>query len=101
MHEGQTNAFAIIDIKGGRVVAGGSADKPRLSLSEVEDWFTSQNFVARVASDGTRLRDLSQETMTSGQRDVLDRIMQLPDDERLALVRYLTARLMMHKYEIE
>src|SRR5262249_60121933 len=63
VHENQTNAFAIVDLKTGEVVAGESAAVPRLSLSEVEDWYNAQNFGAKVASDGTRLRDLSPLTM--------------------------------------
>jgi len=54
--------------------------------------------VARVAIDGTRLRDVSPETMTPAQRGILE---QLAEDERLELVLYLTARLSMHKYGLE
>jgi len=101
VHEEQTNAFAIVDLKSGDVVAGESASRPRLSLSEVEDWYNAQDFITKLASDGTRLRDMSPATMTPGQRDVLARIAMLPEDERLEVVRYLTARLTMHKYGIE
>jgi hypothetical protein len=44
VHENQTNAFAIVDLKSGEVVAGKSAANPRLSLGQVEDWYNGQNF---------------------------------------------------------
>jgi hypothetical protein len=93
VHENQTNAFAVVDLESGDVVAGESASRPRLSLSEVEDWYNAQDFLSKVASDGTRLRDLSPATMTPGQRDALARIAMLPEGERRELVRYLTAQL--------
>jgi hypothetical protein len=97
VHENQTNAFAIVDLKSGKVVAGESAETPELSLSQVEDWYNAQNFGAKVASDGTRLRDVSPLTMTPGQRDVVARIALLPEDERLELIRYLSAQLLVEQ----
>jgi len=44
VHPKQTSAFAIVDIKSGEVVAGESVAKPRLSLSQIEDWYNAQNF---------------------------------------------------------
>jgi hypothetical protein len=98
VHENQTNAFAIVDLKSGKVVAGESVAAPRLSLSEVEDWYNAQNFNAKVASDGTRLRDVSPLTMTPAQRDIVARIAMLPKEERLELVRYLSAHLGAEQY---
>jgi hypothetical protein len=83
VHENQTNAFAIVDLKSGDVFGGESVATPRLSLSEVEDWYNAQNFGAKVASDGTRLRDVSPLTMTPRQRDIVARIAMLPEGERL------------------
>jgi uncharacterized protein with WD repeat len=95
VHENQTNAFAIVDVTSGEVVAGESVEKPRLSLREVEDWFNAQNFVAKVASDGTHLRDVSPATMTTAQREIVARIAMLPEGERLELMRYLSAQLVV------
>jgi len=83
VHENQTHAFANVDLKSGEVVAGKSAPNPRLSLSQVEDWYNAQNFNAKVASDGTRLRDVSPATMTPAQREIVARITSLPEEERL------------------
>ena len=101
MHENQTNAFAIVDLKSGQVVAGESVVKPRLSISEVEDWYNAQNFEAKVVSDGTRLRDVSPLTMTPAQRDIVARIAMLPEGERLELVRFLSAQLLVEIYRGE
>jgi hypothetical protein len=97
VHENQTNAFAIVDPKTGQVVAGESVTSPRLSLSEVEDWYNEQEFVSKIASDGTPLRDVSPKTMSSAQRDIVARIALLPEEERLELVRYLSAQLLVRK----
>lgn len=94
VHEDQTNGFAIVDLKSGEVVAGESVIAPRLSLSQVEDWCNAQDFNRKVASDGTRLRDVTPLTMTPGQRDIVARIAMLPEDERLELVRYLSAQVL-------
>jgi hypothetical protein len=101
VHEDQTNAFAIVDKKSGNVAAGGSIKEPRISLREVEDWYNAQGFLAKIASDGTRLGDLSPETMTEAQREIVERIAFFEDGERLELVRYLSAELTVHKYGIE
>ena len=101
VHENQTNAFAIVDLKSGQVVAGESVVKPRLSISEVEDWYNAQNFEAKVVSDGTRLRDVSPLTMTPAQRDIVARIAMLPEGERLELVRFLSAQLLVEIYRGE
>ena len=58
VYENQANALATVDLKSGEVVAGKSAPNPRLSLGQVEDWYNAQNFNTKVASDGTRLRDV-------------------------------------------
>jgi hypothetical protein len=70
---------------------GNSAANPRLSLSQVEDWYNAQNSNAKVASDGTRLRDVSPATMTPAQREIVARIAMLSEKERLELMRYLSA----------
>lgn len=101
MHENQTNAFAIVDEKSGEVVAGESVTSPRLSLSDMEDWYNAQDFVSKIASDGTHLRDLSPLTMTAAQREILARLAMLPEHDRLELIRYLSAQLTVRKYEIE
>jgi hypothetical protein len=101
VHADQTNAFAVVDAKTRSVVAGGSVEKPELSLSQVEDWYNAQEFLAKVASDGTRLRDMSPATMTPGQREVVERVAKLPRAEQLEVIRYLTTMLPMHRYEGE
>jgi hypothetical protein len=101
VHENQTNAFAIVDLKSDEVVTGNSAANPRLSLSQVEDWYNAQNFNAKVASDGTRLGDVSPATMTAAQREIVARITMLSEEERLELMRYLSAQLGAHNYAIE
>jgi hypothetical protein len=72
VHENQTNAFAIVDLKSGEVVAGESVARPRLSL-----------------------------TMTPAHRDIVARVAMLPEEERLELLRYLSAQLGVHDYAVE
>jgi hypothetical protein len=82
--------FAIVDVKTGVVVAGGSVDEPAMTLIEVEAWFNDQAFVSKLAADGTRMRDVSPSTMTAAQRDVVLRMRALPVKERLELARYFS-----------
>jgi len=77
------------------------SNQPRLSLSDVEDWYNAQDFVSKIASDVTHLRDVSPLTITLAQRDVLARVAMLPEGERLELIRYLSADLTVRKYENE
>ena len=51
-------------------------------------------FEAKVAIDSTRLRNVSPLAMTPAQRDIVAHIAMLPEEERLELVRYLSAQLL-------
>jgi hypothetical protein len=70
-------------------------------LIEVENWCNAQNFEAKVAIDSTRLRNVSPLAMTPAQRDIVAHIAMLPEEERIELVRYLSAQLLVEKYRGE
>jgi hypothetical protein len=75
------------------VAAGGSLASPEFSLEEVEAWFDAQRFTGRVALDGSLLPDVTEDKLSKGQRDALERIKSLSSEERLDLIRYMLARL--------
>ena len=70
-------------------------------MIEVENWCNAQNFEAKVAIDSTRLRNVSPLAMTPAQRDIVAHIAMLPEEERIELVRYLSAQLLVEKYRGE
>lgn len=85
--------FAIVNGKSGDVAAGSSLASPELSLEEVEVWFDAQRFTGRVALDGSLMPDLTEDRLSKAQREALERIRSLPNEERLDLIRYILARL--------
>ena len=85
--------FAIVHEGSGEVAAGGSLASPELSLDEVEIWFDAQRFAGRVALDGSLLPDVTEDRLSPAQRDALDRIKSLTNEDRLDLIRYILARL--------
>lgn len=92
-----TTHFAVVERDTGKVVVGENARWPAASLSEVEYWFNNQGFTGKVAADGALLHKLADETMSSAQRDIVQRMEKLPLKERLELRRFFSTRLLLEK----